>query len=368
VTGKAATGRAWCWAVQASVSVYFVSSVLYYIRPLPLGHLINGGFLLVFVLLAGVGVRGVVVSRQDAVATSGIAALAVMSAIAWVLRDAWDGSGLFRALTWLTPAALLVLLSRGGGDIDYGRIGRVTGVLGLVVNLAFTLLFARFNQDLGKFEVDLSWTAVSSNELSFHLVVFSALFLFLAGGGSTTRFSGAMTLLLSLVHLSKAHLGAALVAPLVALCRRRPWLLAMMAVVAFLLFRWVAEGDSLSALVTSQDFRRVLEPMVGMVTLVSGLLVNGEIGSAIDVAAAVGLHRLEVYEDAVGLLSGAWVGYPSGTVDLALRGLDPHSNLLYLALREGWLVTGMYLLLAVLFLARIDVRCLWVDQVNVSDL
>lgn len=339
---------------QVAIAAYFSSSVLYYVRPLPLGHLSNAAFLVAFVSMALTSRGGVIIARRDALFAFGVTLLACASLLAWMVRDDWDFGGLVRTATWLTPASLLVLLSCAGRSIDYRRIGILTGYVGLVINLAFTALFATFNRELGKFEVDLSWVDVSSNELSFHLVVFSSLFLVICMNGRD-RASAFLSLMLSMMHLSKAHLGATVVASVVALCRRRVWLLAVSCGVVLIVVRWVVGNSIETDISFGQDFKRVLQPLVAIVVLVSGLIVSGDIGSAADLVTAVGFQRMEVYQDAGGLLAGAWVGHAPQAVESALAGFDPHSNVLYLALREGWVVVGLYLALSVAFLMRIDV-------------
>ena len=46
---------------------------------------------------------------------------------AWLMRDDWDAGGLIRTVTWLTPAALVVLMA-SDSSISCVRIGKLAGL------------------------------------------------------------------------------------------------------------------------------------------------------------------------------------------------------------------------------------------------
>lgn len=330
-----------------SVASYFASSVLYYVEAVPLGHLINLAFGLVFGVIVLLADRTARVSGAEFAAIGWACLLAITSATGWVVREGWAPDGLARSVTWLTPA-LMIMAIRASGTVNMHAVCTAVGLTAIGSNLIFTLGFANFNPDLGKFEVDLGWTGISSNELSFHLIAFGALFFWL--GGSTRV--GMIVVGLSLIHLSKAHIGSLVLSPLVSLCRSRIWLTVAILAGVVLVLRWIAAAAALDEMVIPSGLQRVFGPLLDL-TRVAGEVVGGQwTGQLLDLAGAVGLYRFEVYEAAVALLLESPFGHSAAVVDQVLLGLDPHSNVLYLALREGWLVALGYVgfILACMFL------------------
>jgi hypothetical protein len=338
-------------ACEIAISTYFAASFLQYVKFLPLSHLVNLAFLPVFAYMAMLRKGEIRLAFSDARALAYLSFLAAASLLCWVLRDSWDITELARSLTWLTPAALLLVVC-GNEQLRHERIGFAVAAIGVGVNLGITLMFARFNTELAKFEIPIDWIGISSNELSFHLITFGFLFLLLSRGqlAAVARLAIAIG---SLIHLSKAHLASAAVSPLLAFTRRRVWFVVLMAGVVVAISGWLATPGHLTDFEIPQQVQRVFGPMRDLLSVAAQAMSAGELRDITTVAEAVGLYRFEVYEQALSLLADSSVGLSSMQVDIALRGLDPHSNILYLGLREGWIVAGTYVLLTMVFVRRI---------------
>lgn len=117
--------------------------------------------------------------------------------------------------------------------------------------------------------------------------------------------------------------------------------------------RWLALSEAAATLQVPPEFKRVFEPLRDLAVVGSSVLVGGGLASIGDLAGAVGLYRFEVYEAAAALLTKSPFGHSLRVVEGALGGLDPHSNILYLALREGWIVTAGYVAAILYFLSRV---------------
>jgi len=336
---------------EISVSAYFALSFLYYVNALPAGHLMNITFLGIFSSLVVFQGKGAVVRVRDVPLVALLVSLMLVSVLSWILRDDWDTAGLVRSVTWLTPVMLLILLENSP-PLRHRAICYGVAVVSIVVNAFVTVVFAKLNPGISKFEVDASWTWISSNELSFHLITFGFLFLVLA----SRRVVGVLAVIVgftSFIHLSKAHIVGLVVAPIVAVCRRRSWMAFTAVVTAAIFLRWFALSEFSADLVFPEAVARVFDPIRDMLEVAGSLIVAGELMSFALISDSVGLFRFEVYEGAVDLLPNAWVGYSQAVISNALDGLDPHSNIVYLVLREGWGVLVLYLVATVALMRKI---------------
>lgn len=326
---------------ELAVFSYFSFSFVYYLNFLPLGHVINLAFAGVFAVLVVVSRDNIEVSTREAVILTALALMLLVSVLSWILRDMWDPSGAARSLTWITPITLALLLLRNR-RLNFPRISLWVAWVGLLVNLAITLLFSSFDFELRKFEVNASWTWVSSNELSFHLVVFVALF-FILSRKVRGILAGSAVTLLSIAHLSKAHLLALAAGAIAAVSGRRAWVAIGIAALMFFIIRWLFISGVLDSFGVPAGFERVFRPFLDALTVVSDVIFSGVIFEIDALADSIGGYRFEVYVAAFDMVRSAPFGYSQEAVSSGLNGLDPHSNLLYLGLREGWFVLATYM-------------------------
>ncbi len=339
---------------ETSVATYFFFSLLYYINALPAGHIMNVAFLLVFSGLAVLQSGRLMLSVRNARTALLLLLLPVISLSSWILRDDWDGAGLLRSVTWLTPIALLVLLANSP-PLRHSLICLATATISLIVNLLVTAAFTAFNPSIVKFEATVSWTWISSNELSFHLIAFCFLFFVLAGV-TWGKLVAVAVGLGSIVHLSKAHLASAIAAPVIGFCRRRLWLIVILSLALVGLLRWMVINDAAPRFEIPPGVERVFGPLQEMIGIAATLAFSEGLPALAAVADSVGLFRFEVYAGAVDLIPRAPFGASQSVVDQALGGLDPHSNVIYLATREGWATLATYLLVTVALVGRIPTR------------
>jgi hypothetical protein len=187
------------------------------------------------------------------------------------------------------------------------------------------------------------------------MVAFGFLFLVLASA-KTTRRIALLVGLGSLIHLSKAHILAVVIAPIAGMCRRRIWLAILLGLFVVGIFRWLAFSDSAADLQIPESVARVFDPMRDLVDLVARILFSGDLLNLGVISDSVGLFRFEVYEGAVDLLPSSTVGHSQGVINASLAGLDPHSNIFYLALREGWVTLTAYLVTTLVLIRRLPTR------------
>src|SRR5690606_14068550 len=100
---------------------------------------------------------------------------------------------------------------------------------------------------------------------------------------------------------------------------------------------------------------RAFEPLLEAIDIVAALLFTGSWPDFDTAAAAVGGYRFDGYLSAFDLLVAPRPGTPPHAVETALGGPDPHSNLLYLGLREGWLIAIGYVLSLLVFIRCVPV-------------
>jgi hypothetical protein len=339
--------------LAAGIVVYFSATILYYLRAFPLGHLLNLFFLVLFAFLAAAYPANRRVGATIGILVLSAIVLTVTSLISFVMRDQLELSELLRSLTWLTPAALALAVNNRL-PLDHGRICYSIGVVNLFANVLITVILADFNTSIAKFEVAAPWLAISSNELSFHLIAFCFLFLAL-GRGMGNRVFARGVFLGSFIHLSKAHLVALAALVLTALLRKRIWLAIIVVLAGAVLLSWLATSQFIATINVPDSVERVFEPVLDAIDIIAALLFTGSSLDLDATAAAVGGHRFEVYQAALDLLLTSPFGNTQDVVETALRGLDPHSNLLYLALREGWLMALGYVLSLFVFIRSVPV-------------
>jgi len=325
---------------EVAVIAYFGTGFLYYLKDVPIGHIVNLGFLLVFGILCLPVRRPAVLQRIEVAALLVVVFIAVTSLAGALVRGADVMADAGRSLSWLVPALAMLALAQE----DQFRFPEVCGWiagLNIVQNVLATLAFARFNPGLAKFEIQTTFLDISSNELSFHLMAFGLLFLLLAQY-PRLRASSAALALLSVIHLSKAHLASMGIAILAWFSRGRLVAgLVVLGLVAVLLRLALATGFA-EAIVVPDSVVAVFGRLRDML-LVAALLLDGESVGAASIAEAVGGSRFLVYSSAWDALAHTPFGATHAEIDRILLGLDPHSNLLYLALREGVLVVIGYL-------------------------
>lgn len=327
--------------IEISIAAYFFLSFLYYIDLLPSGHIVNILFLFVFLSFLILRQGHILLPAGEIKIALLLLALPVVSVCSWVLRADWYGSELIRSLSWLTPLVFLLLLVNYP-KVRHDRICLATGFISLVVNLFVTIVFATLNTGLAKFEVNSSWTWISSNELSFHLIGFSVFFFLLAGRKRASA-GAALISLGSMVHLSKAHLASMVLAPIIGFCRRRAWMVFALLLFAFVFLRYLLISDFLESMEIPFGLQRVFVPMRDLVSIFIRLLFSGYFPDLAAMGDSIGVYRFEVYMTAFELIPNLPFGTSADAVVLALNGLDPHSNLSYLALREGWGILSLYL-------------------------
>lgn len=327
--------------IEISIAAYFFLSFLYYIDFLPSGHIINIIFLFIFLSFLVLRQGRILLPAGEVKIALLLLALPAVSVCSWVLRADWYASELIRSLSWLTPLAFLLLLVNYP-KVRHDRICLITGFIGLVVNLFVTIVFATLNTGLAKFEVNTSWTWISSNELSFHLIGFSVFF-FLLAGGKKARAGAALISVGSMVHLSKAHLASMVLAPIMGFCRKRAWMVFALLLIAFVFLRYLLISDFLESMEIPFGLQRVFVPIRDLMSIFIQLVFSGYFPDLAAMGNSIGVYRFEVYMIALELIPNLPFGTSADAVVLALNGLDPHSNLSYLALREGWGILGMYL-------------------------
>ncbi len=317
-------------------------------------HLINLSFLCIFSVLAFLHCENLKLRVKYTSVVVSLVLLVLISGVSWVFRDDWDISGLARSLTWLTPMALLLGLNTVK-PLRHRVICYVIAGASLITNVFVTVFLAKFNSSIAKFEVTASWTWISSNELSFHMIAFGFLFLVLA----SVKTKGFMALVVgfgSLIHLSKAHIVAVVVAPVVGMCRRRIWLLILIGLLVAGILQWLAFSESAADFQIPESVARAFDPLRDMARLVAKILFSGDLLNFGVISDSVGLFRFELYEGAIDLLPKSSVGHSQRVIDAALRGLDPHSNIVYLVLREGWVTLFAYLVTTLVLIRRMPTR------------
>jgi hypothetical protein len=339
--------------IKGSIFSYFAISFVYYLNFLPLGHLINVVYSSVFALLAYLDRGRIACSLRETLMLVAIVVLFVVSILSWVLRDAWDIGGAVRTVSWVTPIALMVLLLKVR-SIDHSWICSRVALVGLLVNVVVTVGIADFDAELGKFVVNASWTWVSSNELSFHLVSFGVLFFGLARSAISV---GAAWILVigSMIHLSKAHIVALAGGGVASISGRRFWSTTGVIVVLAIAARWMFAADLIGSMDVPSGFERVFVPFLDAMTLLSSAVSSGSFIQLDALGEAVGVYRFEVYVSAFDMMANGPVGLPQESVTAGLQGLDPHSNLLYLGLREGWFVLAAFLFSTLLVIGSLPV-------------
>jgi hypothetical protein len=102
-------------------------------------------------------------------------------------------------------------------------------------------------------------------------------------------------------------------------------------------------------------FERVFVPFLDAMTLLSSAVSSGSFIQLDALGEAVGVYRFEVYVSAFDMMANGPVGLPQESVTAGLQGLDPHSNLLYLGLREGWFVLAAFLFSTLLVIGSLPV-------------
>ncbi len=340
-------------AREIALVAYFGTGFLYYLQQIPAGHLINLAFLFVFGLLGAASPGRLVLGRTELLHVVVITGIAIAALLGVVVRGGSLLTDTGRALTWFVPALALLMIAKAP-DLRLGLVCRWICGINLACNLVITVLFARFNANLAKFEVQTPWFDLSSNELSYHLVAFGILFALLGSYPRPSR-TGWWLALASFGHLSKAHLAAAAVATVAAILRGRMILTSLLLLLAVLLVRWSAPVLEGAELPVPDSLVAVAGRLRDLLLLSVQWLSGGWIATDA-LAEAVGGSRFLVYTAAADLVGQAPFGLSQARVDQFLLGLDPHSNFIYLLLREGWLVGAGYLVVSVLSVWSVPVR------------
>lgn len=325
---------------EAALVVYLSAALLYYVRGVPVGHALNVVFLILFGLMPLFGDRRLILGNWHAVVISLCCLTALASMLSAVGRATMAGADFVRSVTWILPAAILVALVQRPRP-DLARVGVLSGMAGLIGNLLLVMVYGKFDEEHVKFDIVTSWIDVSSNELSFHWMVFGAGLLLLAG--RPYRRFAFVAFVLSLGHLSKAHLASSIAAVGLGALRRRILLGASVALGTVAGLIYLGQSGLLQDLRFDGPMASVFGRLRDMVVVASQLLWNDDVDLEF-LATAVGGARFEVYSMSWDLVRGSPFGLPVDEVTRQLRGLDPHSNVLYLALRDGWTVAALYLI------------------------